>query len=214
MFEVTDLDFKYDLKSPSYILRNINISTKNAGIIGITGHSGTGKSTLLYTLAGFGINNWTGTINYCGETYKSMNQDSLNKLRKDEFSFIFQKPYLISYLTVIDNVLSSVNSYDFLDSANSALERLGVLEYKDSKTSLLSGGEQQRIAIARALIKDPKVIFADEPTASLDHENAVNVMELFKEISKERLIFIVSHDNRLFGYFDELLTLVDGRINR
>lgn len=212
MFEVKDLDFKYDLNSSKLVLKNINMKIKSSGIFGINGHSGTGKSTLLYTLAGFKIDNWSGSITYDSIEYKYLNQDKLNELRKNKFSFIFQKPFLISYLTVMDNILSVVNSYDYVDTATSFMERLGVLEYKDSKTSELSGGEQQRVAMARALIHDPKVIFADEPTASLDFDNAINVMELLKELSKDKLIFVVSHDSRLFKYFDKLYTLVDGSI--
>lgn len=214
MFKVSNLVFRYDGVECKKVLNNISITMPEKGIVGFTGPSGAGKSTIIYTLAGLMVDKWTGSVSYNNYDYKKFSPDKLGELRKKNFGFVFQRHFLIPYLNVFDNVLSIVDSYEYSSVAQDYLDRLGICHTKDKMISELSGGEAQRVAIARALIHNPKVIFADEPTASLDKVNSKNVIELFKELGKEKLIIIVSHDDRIFMYFDELYKVMDGKIEK
>ncbi|HAU86560.1 MAG TPA: ABC transporter ATP-binding protein [Lachnospiraceae bacterium] len=193
-------------------LKNVNLKIEQNGLYGIVGASGSGKSSLLYSLAGFKNNNLRGEIWYDDVELTKLKNKQILEMRRKDFGFIFQKHFLIPYLNVLDNVLVSSNDYKNREKALEYLDKLGIQELAKNKIYKMSGGECQRVAIARALVNDSKVIFADEPTAALDSTMTQVVMKMLKEISKERVVFIVTHDRQVFDYFDRTIELYDGAI--
>lgn len=210
-FKLNKVFLNYQKDENSAILKNITIDFPEKGIIGITGASGSGKSSLLHVMAGLKNNLVKGEIMYGKKNILTCTQIESAHLRRNEFGLVFQKHYLIPYLTVYENVIVSSGA-KCKKEAVELLKQLGVDKYRNKRITELSGGECQRVAIARALSHSPKVVFADEPTAALDRNNADNVMKIFKEHSKERLFFVVTHDTNLFLYFDITVALVDGVI--
>jgi putative ABC transport system ATP-binding protein len=119
----------------------------------------------------------------------------MQKLRFEEFGFIFQHHYLIHYLSVIENVCIKKGTSE--EKAKKILNKVGLAEMYDKKIYTLSGGQKQRVAIARAIVDDPRVIFADEPTASLDYENAREIYDLLQKVSENKLLIMATHDRSL-----------------
>ena len=192
-------------------LKDISVRFPEHGVVGITGASGSGKSSLLYAMAGLKNQYIKGKIAYCGKEIQACSSKECADLRRTRFGFVFQKHFLIPYLNTIENVTVSAGTAA-AGKAEKLLNELQIGKYKSSRVSSLSGGECQRIAIARALIHEPEVVFADEPTADLDRENANRVMNMFWEYGKEHLVFVVTHDQSLFSYFNLMLVLSDGKI--
>lgn len=216
LFECEDLNLIYDLgkEVQTYALRNINLSISNNKLIGIMGPSGSGKSSLLYSLAGLKPPT-TGTVKYKGIDLNAVPSSELSKIRKQDFGFIFQRHFLIDYMTVLDNVLVSINdnSTTSREKALCLLDRMGIKHLYNKKPYQLSGGQGQRVAIARALMNDPKVIFADELTAALDHTSAREVMKILSEYTKKAMVIVVTHDPSILENADEVINIWDGTIN-
>jgi putative ABC transport system ATP-binding protein len=145
----------------------------------------------------------------------SISDSEKQHLRRYEFGFVFQRHYLINYMTALDNatVASTIPVNEAKEKAEKLLLEIGLkkreLHHKPTK---LSGGQRQRVAIARAMMNDPKVLFADEPTASLDHENAFLVMDRLKEYSKDRLVLVITHDTSIIQDADMIVKIWDGAI--
>ncbi len=215
LFECKNVNLIYDQDklAHTYALRDINIAIEKNSFVGILGPSGSGKSSLLYLLAGL-KEQTSGSVLYNGKDFKQMSEDEKSRLRRKEFGFVFQKHFLIEYMTVLHNVLSITNdvSKESKEKAMYLLERLGIAELADKRPSQLSGGQSQRVAIARALINDPKVVFGDELTASLDHDSTYEVMEFFKEHCKNSTLIIVTHDDTILRSADKVVNIWDGRI--
>jgi putative ABC transport system ATP-binding protein len=215
LFKIENLNLIYDIGKDvqTYALRDINLSLGENRLIGIMGPSGSGKSSLLYALAGLKIPT-SGTITYGGRLFKEMSVSESTELRRRDFGFIFQRHFLIDYMTVIDNVLTPVNdnSPKYIEKALSLLDKLGVKHLAYKKPHQLSGGQRQKVAIARALINDPKVIFGDEITAALDHSSASDVMKLLNEYKHNTLIIIVTHDASILEDADDVINIWDGSI--
>lgn len=213
MFELKDVNLVYDLgkEEVTYALRNINFKWDNKGLVGIIGPSGSGKSSILYVMAGL-KEPTSGHINYNGKSLDKMKLDIKAALRLMEFGFIFQRGFLIEYLSVLDNVLIPVNekSNEFKVKAVELLEKVGIGKLANKKPYQLSGGQRQRVAIARALINDPHVIFADEPTAALDHKSASEVMGILAEYGKEHLVIVVTHDTSILSEATKVISIWDG----
>ena len=215
MFELKNVCLVYDIgkEEVTYALRNINITTKSNGILGIMGPSGSGKSSLLYIMSGL-KNPTSGEVIYNGIVMNQLFIDDKANLRREKFGFVFQRGYLIDYLSVLDNILVPVNSSSekYKAKAMDLLEKLGIAKLASKKPYQLSGGQRQRVVIARALINDPEVIFADEPTAALDHAAAADVMRVLGEYSKDKLVVVVTHDTSILSGVDNILTIWDGRL--
>lgn len=193
--------------------------TFNRGdIVAIVGPSGSGKSTLL-TMAGALQTPTSGTITIDDQSITTMNQKALAQVRMDKIGFILQASNLVPFLTVQQQFeLLAKHKQDVLsrDELVELLCQLGIDQVIHQLPSDISGGQRQRVAIAKALYTNPSIILADEPTASLDTENALEVMQILKEQSKQRdkLCFIVTHDDRLTDFCDSVFYMEDGQLNK
>lgn len=215
MFEFKNINLIYDLgkEDVTYALRNINYKHGNKGMLGVVGPSGSGKSSMLYLMSGLKTVT-SGELTYNNRDLGRMTATERSELRRKEFGFIFQRGYLLEYLTVLDNVLVPLNdsSKRSREKAIGLMERLGIAKLAAKKPYQLSGGQRQRVSIARALMNDPEVLFADEPTSALDHESAFEVMNIFAEYAKERLVVFVTHDISISSKISEIIRIWDGRL--
>ena len=217
MFEVKNISMIYDMNTDEkmYALGGFDLTLPDRGLVGIIGPSGSGKSTLMYCLSTL-KKPTEGSVRYNGREITDISDRERETLRRKEFGFVFQKHYLVPYMSALDNILVAGNGSgkEETEKAKDALRLLGLREREFGKRpAKLSGGQCQRVAIARSMINDPKVLFADEPTASLDHENAFNVMKILKKYSEDRLVLVVTHDRSVLTDVDMLVEMWDGNIS-
>lgn len=216
MFELHDATMIYDMDKEEkvYAMKSMNLTLPDRGLIGIIGPSGSGKSTLMYTMSTL-KKLTSGDVLYNGKSLSSISDAQKQHLRRNEFGFVFQRHYLINYMSAMDNatLAATTSVAEARKKAEKVLLEIGLkkseLHHKPTK---LSGGQRQRVAIARAMMNDPKVLFADEPTASLDHENAFLVMDRLKEYAKERLVIVITHDTSIIQDADMIVKIWDGSI--
>lgn len=202
-------------------LDGVSLEAHRGELIGITGPSGSGKSTLLL-ICGLLEPPSRGEVwmDKACVAWPGAQLDTLRDYRRDRIGFVFQKPNLIPFLTAVENVaialeIARVPTREAQDYAADLLRSLDLGHRIDSLPVRLSGGEQQRVAVARALANDPALILADEPTAALDSVRGRQVMQLFKRIARERraCVLVVTHDPRALDLFDRVIELSDGRIS-
>lgn len=200
------------------IIQGVSFEAHAGEIVAIMGPSGSGKSTLLYCLAGI-IAVDKGNIKYDGKSITSLSRSALAKLRRTDFGFIFQFGELVPELPVRDNValpllLRGEKKREAYRVADVWLSTVGLKDVAQSLPQTLSGGETQRVAIARAMAIRPKIIFADEPTGSLDSVNSKNVMELLALVARNHhaAVVIVTHSEEVAAFADRIIRLRDGRI--
>ena len=199
-------------KNKKIILDNINIDFKNNEMVFILGLSGSGKSTLLNIIAG-NLKSDSGEIYLDNECITKYNDKYMNYYRNSMIGYIYQDYNLIDYLSVIDNILLGYTDGMSKVEIDGLLKQLDIYDKKYTRVSKLSGGEKQRVAIARSLVNNPDIILADEPTGALDSENSIKIMDILKKISKNKLVIIVSHDNNLANtYADRIINIKDGKI--
>ncbi len=218
MFDIKNISMIYDMDTEEkmYALDGFNLKLPDTGLVGVIGPSGSGKSTLMYCMSTL-KSPTEGSIVYNDRELTTLSNKDRETLRRNEFGFIFQKHYLVPYMSAMDNVAvaGTGNVKDIKEKAAEYLKTLGLKEREfKKKPAKLSGGQCQRVAIARAMINDPKVIFADEPTASLDHENAFNVMKILKKYSKDRLVIVVTHDRSILSDVDMTVEMWDGKLSQ
>lgn len=195
-----------------YALRQVNARVDPGEFIGILGPSGSGKSSLLYLLSGLKLAS-EGEAYFRGQSYRAMGDAQRSYLRRARFGFIFQQPYLLGYLTVLENVLlAAPKPKAHLRRAVHLLEALGLSDKLHRYPSALSGGEKQRVCIARALLMEPEVIFADEPTAFLDLATGLNVIELLEACRGDGAVVLVTHDPAMLKYANRVYRLRDGKV--
>lgn len=193
---------------------NVNLSVSRGDFVAITGQSGSGKSTLFHLLIGLCKPN-QGQILIDGSDITSMTKDELSILRNEKIGYVTQGQSLLSNFTIIDNLcmpyyLSSRNE-DVYDKALNLLKKVGLEDMENEFPSSLSGGEIRRVAIIRALINDPDIIIADEPTSNLDLENSKIIMELLKNISSEnKAVLISTHDFEFLDYTSKIYCMDKG----
>ena len=196
-------------------LKNININFDRAGMTFILGKSGSGKSTLLNLLGGLDTPT-SGEILFNTESLSKYKAKDYDNYRNNYIGFVFQEYNLLDKYNVYENValpLKLQNIKDYDTKVLEVLEKVGIKDLKDRKINELSGGQKQRVAIARALVKNPKVILADEPTGNLDSESSKIVFELLKELSKDILVIVISHDEESAKiYSDRTIYIKDGEI--
>lgn len=198
-----------DQEREVFACREVDIEIGDGEFVGILGPSGSGKSSLLYLLSGLKLPT-AGEVRYRGADMAQMSDDERSRLRLSEFGFVFQQPFLLGYLTALENVALAAGKRPVRDEAEHWLAELGLGEKMHRLPHELSGGERQRVCVARALLGKPKVIFADEPTAALDHSNGVLVVELLNRHRGDGSLVMVTHDPTMLDKADRILHIADG----
>lgn len=202
------------------ILKGIDLSLQQGEITALVGASGSGKSTLLTIAAGLQPAS-DGQIMFNGKNMTDMDQEQIRKVRASEFGFVFQSAHLVPFLTVEEQLIlmlevseSKLKKEQQKKEIAHILKLIDMEHRKNAYPSSLSGGERQRVAIARAIIHKPKILFADEPTASLDSKRSKDVMELIRNLTKTLNIttLMVTHDEEMLAYADHIITMKDGLI--
>ena len=198
------------------VLKLISLTIPSGQFIAITGHSGSGKTTLLSLIAGLDIPS-SGTIKIDGQDITKLNEDELALLRGKRFGFIFQNFHLIPTLTALENVVLSAelnNTPGATKKSEALLGMVGLGDRQHHYPAQLSGGEQQRLSLARAFVNEPNIILADEPTGNLDSKNSNRVIELIQELHrvKQATIILVTHEPQVAKQSQRILTLEDGKI--
>jgi putative ABC transport system ATP-binding protein len=199
-------------------LKGINLSLAGGELTLLMGPSGSGKTTLLSVL-GCMLSPTSGSVNIRGRATTGLHAEALAQVRRENIGFVFQSYHLFPTLTATENVRLSLDvrgdrCRDARAKANEALAIVGLAHKAGAFPRALSGGEQQRVAVARAIVGNPSLILADEPTAALDSENGQAVMTVLAELAKDpsRATFIVTHDPRIVPFADRILRIEDGRI--
>jgi putative ABC transport system ATP-binding protein len=199
-------------------LRGTGLAVKRGEIIAVMGPSGSGKSTLLHCLAGILVPD-SGEVSFDGQRIDSMAEAKRSKLRRDRFGFVFQFGQLVPELTAEENValpllLSGAHRDDALREARSWFERLDLGGMERHRTGEMSGGQSQRVALARGLVASPAVLFADEPTGSLDSLNGERVMDLMTSAARAQgsTVILVTHEPRVAAYADREVIVRDGLV--
>lgn len=200
------------------ILNEINFDIHEGDFIAIMGPSGSGKSTLLYSISGMHDFD-SGSVKFLNYELFRLKEKKRMKHRLEDMGFVFQQMHMLKNLCIIDNVilpaliLRKEKKEFILNRAKSMMEKLSIIDCKDRLVSEVSGGQLQRACICRALINKPKVLFADEPTGSLNSKASNDVMEIFKTINNEgTTVVFVSHDVKIASYASKVIYLLDGNI--
>lgn len=199
-------------------LRGVTLQISSAEFVAVWGPSGSGKTTLL-NLVGTIDEPSSGRVMFEGKDISELSDDSRSELRNRSFGFIFQTFNLIPVLSALENVMLPLQILGLshkkaLKKAMHRLEQVGLTDFVKHRPDKLSGGQQQRVSIARALVTGPSLVIADEPTANLDSDTAMKIVELMRNLNdEEKTTFIFStHDERLLAQVDRLIRLVDGRL--
>lgn len=214
LLAATDLRKAY---GPTAALDGAEFSIHPGEVVAVMGPSGSGKSTLLHCLAGI-VTPDSGSITYAGQELSAMNDARRSALRRSEFGFVFQFGRLVPELTCVENValplrLTGVKRKEAEATALHWMERLQVEDLGAKRPGEVSGGQGQRVAVARALVTRPRVIFADEPTGALDSLNGELVMQLLTEAARSAnaAVVLVTHETRVAAYSDREIVVRDGR---
>jgi ABC-type lipoprotein export system ATPase subunit len=202
------------------ILKGINLSLKEGEVTALVGASGSGKSTLLTIAAGLQPAS-DGKVIFEGENMTSMKSEQVRKIRATQFGFVFQFAHLVPFLTVEEQLMlmldvseSKITKREQKKEVENILKLVEMDHRKNAYPSSLSGGEKQRVAIARAIIHQPKILFADEPTASLDSKRSKDVMMLLRDLTKTLNIttLMVTHDEEMLSFADHIIKMSDGHV--
>lgn len=203
----------------THALKSVSLDVAPGEILAIMGPSGSGKSTLLHSLAAISSVD-KGEIIFDGKRIDNLNDNKRSILRRTSFGFVFQFGQLVPELTALDNValpllLNGVKRVQAYERANTWLDKVGLDGKENSLPGELSGGQAQRVAIARAMVAEPKILFADEPTGSLDSLNSERVMELFINTAKKygTTVIMVTHEPSIAAYADREIVVRDGQIS-
>ncbi len=199
-------------------LRGVDFELHQGEFTAIAGPSGSGKSTLLHLLGGLDRPT-SGEIYLDGTALSALSRDALSRLRLERIGFVFQAYNLIPVLTVLENAafileLQGVARAERIERGRRILAELGIDKYADTFPNRISGGEQQRVAVARAVVSEPSIVLADEPTANLDTAMSLELIDLMRRLNSERsaTFLFATHDGRLLDRGSRLVTLVDGKI--
>jgi putative ABC transport system ATP-binding protein len=200
-------------------LRGVTLDVADGEIVAVTGPSGCGKSTLLHCLAGI-LRPDAGQVTWRGERIDMWSETARSRLRRTEFGVLLQFGQLVAELTAAENValpllLAGTGRREARTAALTWLERLGVAEVADARPGEMSGGQQQRCAMARALVTEPRVLFADEPTGALDTLTGEQVLTQLVRLAREQrtTVVLVTHEPRIAAYADREVTLRDGTVD-
>lgn len=220
IIEVKNIDKIYGTIVKTQVLFDINLSFEEESFNSIIGQSGSGKSTLL-NIVGTLDKPTNGEVYINGEDISTFTKSKIAKLRNEQLGFIFQFHYLLPEFTAMENVLMPIKisgkkiTKEIQARAQELIELVGLDHVKNNLAVNMSGGQQQRTAIARALINNPKIILADEPTGNLDSDTTEQVYKLLREINKKykTTFIIITHDRRIAEKADRIIEVKDGKVN-
>lgn len=209
-------------KRQNNVLKNVNLIINEGEMVAIMGPSGSGKSTLLYTVSGMDRGT-AGKVDFFGKDLSAMNAVQISDIRLDEMGFIFQQMYMLKNLSIYDNIIlpayqskknkGKANREEINERARELMHKMGIIEIGDNGVNEVSGGQLQRACICRSLINLPKMIFADEPTGSLNQQNSKEVMKELNRINAEgTTVMLVTHDMKVAAKSDRVLYIEDGHI--
>ena len=202
------------------VLKGVDLSLQKGEVTALIGASGSGKSTLLTIAAGLQPLS-SGRVLFENQNLAELRSEQVRNIRAHHFGFVFQSSHLVPFLTVeeqlsmmMDVAEMKINKHNKRKQINNVLEKVGMMHRLTAYPSSLSGGEKQRVALARAIIHSPKVLFADEPTASLDSKRSKDTMELIRHVTKSlgMTTLTVTHDEEMLTYADHIVTMSDGQI--
>lgn len=220
ILELKDINKIYGEKIKTQVLFDVNLTFEESSFNSIIGASGSGKSTLM-NIMGTLDKQTSGNVLIQGVNTLGLGKDKLAELRNETIGFIFQFHYLLPEFTVFENVLmpyrikNSKLTKEAIKRANDLIEIVGLSKVRNNKATDISGGQQQRAAIARALINNPRIILGDEPTGNLDSESTEVIYNLLKEINQEykSTFIVITHDKRIAEKADRIIEIKDGKIN-
>ena len=199
-------------------LKNVDLNLHKGEFTGLIGPSGSGKTTLLNIIGGLDSAS-EGTVRVLDQSLDNTTHNERAKLRRKYMGFIFQSYNLLPVYTVFENIelpliLNKIDQVDRIKKVNQAIEWVGLTNKRNSKPNMLSGGECQRTAIARALVHEPVLVMADEPTANLDAENSHSIMRILTKLNNEldTSFVFATHDEKIMGYLKRIILLEDGNI--
>lgn len=208
------VSLKYgDGDTETFAVRDVSIAIPDRGFYGIMGPSGSGKSSLLYLLSGLKLPS-SGEVTYRGRSLSGGGDAERTQTRREQFGFVFQQPFLLNYLTAKENILVAANRQDrtFERSVLLLMEELQIAHLAERVPAHLSGGEKQRVIVARSMINRPAIIFADEPTAALDHANGHIVIDLLRRYQDKGTVIVVTHDPTMVAEADRVYQMLDGEL--
>lgn len=218
MLEIKNVSKTYHLQNHDVdALKDISLEIKPGTLLAVVGVSGSGKTSLM-NIIGALDSDFEGDVIVNNKSLKQAQGKDIDTYRKNSIGFIFQHFVLVNSLNTYENVelaldLSNVSKKDKKDKVNKLLKSVGLETHKNKKVNVLSGGQKQRVAIARALANDPEIILADEPTGALDYKTGIQIMDILKDIAKDKIVVLVTHSNELASqYADVIVTLEDGQI--
>lgn len=220
ILQLKDINKVYGDKVKNQVLFDVNLDFEESSFNAIIGESGSGKSTLM-NISGTLDKATSGQILIDGKDVSGFNKNQMAVLRNETIGFIFQFHYLLPEFTVLENVLMPYRikhgkvTKEAMDRANELIEIVGLSKVRNNKSTDISGGQQQRAAIARSLINNPRIILGDEPTGNLDSQTTQTVFELLKEINREfkSTFILITHDQRVAQQADRIIEIKDGRVN-
>ncbi len=205
-------------KNEIHVLNDMNLTFPDTGLVILLGASGSGKTTLLNVIGGLDSVQ-DGTITFDDEEIRGYKSGVWDRIRNESIGYIFQNYNLLPHLSVYENIALVLKMAGLTDPSiieqrvNYILHAVNMYPFRKKKSTQLSGGQQQRVAIARALVKNPRVIIADEPTGNLDSKNTLDIMNIIKEISKQKLVVLVTHEKDLARiYGDRIIEIKDGQV--
>lgn len=220
MIEIKNLNkyFNRHKKNQIHVINNVSLKIENTGLVALLGPSGSGKTTLLNAIGGLDKVQ-KGKIYIDNKKITSKRASKVDKIRNLSIGYIFQDYKLIENMSVYDNVALVLKMIGIKDKeeikkrVNYCLEKVGMYRYKERPAAMLSGGERQRVGIARAIVKSPDIIIADEPTGNLDSKNSLEIMNIIKAISREKLVILVTHERDLAKFYaTRIIEIEDGTI--
>ena len=201
-----------------HVVNNISLEFPDAGFVTILGASGSGKTTLLNIIAGLDKYD-SGTVTYDDKVFDKYKMDDVDALRNEKMGYIFQNYLLINHFSVYENLRIALEAIDVTDQKEQkkrieyALRCVGLFKYRKKKVKNLSGGQMQRVSIARCIVKNCDIIIADEPTGNVDTENTIQIMNILKKISQTKLVILVTHEMNIARYYsDRIIQIKDGKI--
>lgn len=200
------------------VLDGVSVEINEGEFVSVMGPSGSGKSTLMFALSGMdGID--SGKVAFDGRDLSALGDNELSDLRRTKMGFVFQQPTLLKNLNILDNIIlpsmrdNRKNVAKITEKARTLMKKVGIAELEKRDTTQVSGGQLQRVGICRALMSNPKIIFGDEPTGSLNSKSAQEIMNIFSELNAEgTAVMLVTHDANVAARTDRIMFMRDGKI--